>query len=231
MNLRISAFLIVLAFNLPAYAEKPKDNSMIYSLLMDLTYIYNSDYLNDECTFLDKDSSARLKENIDRIELSLASRVSRNQFVILQDQAKNHMSVSGCTDINKSKITATLKSSNDWVAHINETNIATALSFSKSNPLIAPASECADSVEPVVININKLIYPEHEKKLGITGTTVLEITIDATGNLLELIIVKSSGNRNLDRAAIHAGRYSRFSPGKCNNVNVGGKVVVPLVFS
>ena len=115
--------------------------------------------------------------------------------------------------------------------NIRQIFFITALLFFCASPLFASTGECTTFSEPAVIKLNKPIYPKREKKLGITGTTELQIIIDSSGKILELKISKSSGNVNLDHAAIQAGRYSRFSPGKCENIDTGGRVIVSIVFS
>jgi len=63
------------------------------------------------------------------------------------------------------------------------------------------------------------------------GTVVLRVTIDANGNVLNVVVDKSSRNRNLDRAAMDAARRWKFNPGLRNGVKVGGDVLVPVKFT
>lgn len=70
-------------------------------------------------------------------------------------------------------------------------------------------------------------YPAEEKAKLIGGRTVLLIILDACGRPFDLQVEKSSGNRNLDRAAMSAARSWRF-----NVVNgKPGTVRVPVNFS
>ena len=74
-------------------------------------------------------------------------------------------------------------------------------------------------------------YPSQELRQGIGGMVMLLVTIDASGNVLDVKIEKSSRNRNLDRAAMDAARKWRFNPGLRNGVKVGGDVRVPVNFT
>jgi len=63
------------------------------------------------------------------------------------------------------------------------------------------------------------------------GTVMLRVTIDANGNVLNVVVDKSSRNRNLDRAAMDAARRWKFNAGLRNGVKVGGDVLVPVKFT
>ena len=63
------------------------------------------------------------------------------------------------------------------------------------------------------------------------GVVMLRVTIDASGNVLDVQIQKSSRNRNLDRAAMDAARKWRFNPGMRGGQKVGGDVLVPVNFN
>jgi protein TonB len=73
-------------------------------------------------------------------------------------------------------------------------------------------------------------YPPEEMRRGIEGTTVLIVSIDASGNVLDVEVEKSSGNRNLDRAAVQAARRWRFNPEVKNGQKVASRVRVPVDF-
>ncbi len=65
---------------------------------------------------------------------------------------------------------------------------------------------------------------------NISGTTVLIISIDATGGVLDVEVSKSSGNRNLDREAVKAARRWRFNPETRDGRKVASRVRVPVDF-
>ena len=73
-------------------------------------------------------------------------------------------------------------------------------------------------------------YPPEENRRGIGGTTVLIVSIDATGSVLEVSVEKSSGNRNLDREAVKAAKRWRFNPEVRDGKKVASRVRVPVDF-
>ena len=56
-------------------------------------------------------------------------------------------------------------------------------------------------------------YPRNEPNAGIGGYTQVMVTIDDSGNVQAARISRSSGNRNLDRAAMNAAHASRYQAG------------------
>lgn len=65
---------------------------------------------------------------------------------------------------------------------------------------------------------------------GIQGTTILIVSIDANGGVLDVEVEKSSGNRNLDREAMKAAKRWRFNPEVKNGQKVASRVRVPVEF-
>jgi protein TonB len=66
---------------------------------------------------------------------------------------------------------------------------------------------------------------------GHQGEVILNITINAQGEVTDVTIEKSSGYRELDRAAEEAARKWKFNPGVHNGKAAGGVVRVPVNFS
>jgi periplasmic protein TonB len=61
--------------------------------------------------------------------------------------------------------------------------------------------------------IGSKYIPEQDGLSGLTGSPTLEVTIDASGQLAEVIIVRSSGSRALDQAALNIlRRAAPFDP-------------------
>ncbi len=58
----------------------------------------------------------------------------------------------------------------------------------------------------------KKFYPPLARRLGIEGKVVVRIVIDRGGKLKEVSVVKSSGNKILDRAALKLIRKCNFPP-------------------
>lgn len=97
-------------------------------------------------------------------------------------------------------------------------------------PVAAPA-DFGGSVDPTGRALNKPVYPPEEQRRGITGTTLLTLTYDVSGNVTAVDVKKSSGNRNLDRAAVKAANRWKINPGMRGGVRVAGQVDVPVEFT
>lgn len=67
----------------------------------------------------------------------------------------------------------------------------------------------------------KLVYPRKARERRMTGTTLVKLTINASGQLLAKSVAKSSGNRVLDQAALatisRVGRFGRAPEGLRGN--------------
>lgn len=73
-------------------------------------------------------------------------------------------------------------------------------------------------------------YPPDALRERASGKTILVISIDANGGVLDIQVLTSSGNRSLDRAAIQAARKWRFNPEVRNGQKVASRVQVPVDF-
>lgn len=85
-------------------------------------------------------------------------------------------------------------------------------------------------VKPVPISMPTPRYPEHARQSGIEGTVVVQMLIDVTGNVIEVKIIKSSGNKLLDKAAFDAAMKSTFSPAEISGRKVRVWVSRPIKF-
>lgn len=95
----------------------------------------------------------------------------------------------------------------------------------------APSPDIGASVDISSKNMNPPRYPPSAARSGIEGTVVLIIDVDASGNVTNVSVEKSSRNRDLDRAAMEAARKWRFNAGQSNGQKVAGRVRVPVDFS
>ena len=104
----------------------------------------------------------------------------------------------------------------------------------QENSAAAAAEVCHASEEATVDatarNMNPPKYPPAAARAGIQGTVVLIIDVDASGNVTNVSVEKSSRNRDLDRAAMDAARKWRFNPGQSGSQKVAGRVRVPVDF-
>lgn len=73
-------------------------------------------------------------------------------------------------------------------------------------------------------------YPPTALRSGVGGTVVVRAEIDASGKPAEVSIAKRSGNRDLDRAALHAVRQWRFQPALRNGRAIASVVRIPVDF-
>ncbi len=75
-------------------------------------------------------------------------------------------------------------------------------------------------------------YPRGPLTEGITGTVQLELLVGVDGHVLEVRVVHSSGNRQLDAAAREQVlRNWRFQPAQRNGIAVQSLGRVPIVFT
>lgn len=75
------------------------------------------------------------------------------------------------------------------------------------------------------------VYPGFESVYGIEGNTMLLVLVGAAGHPLDIKVDKSSGQRDLDRAAIAAAIHWQFYPEMKNGIAVDGYVRVPVNFN
>lgn len=73
-------------------------------------------------------------------------------------------------------------------------------------------------------------YPDLARKRGQEGTVNVRCQIDANGQVINISIVKSSGFRLLDEAALKTVGKWKFRPGKKDGLSVAGTVIVPIQF-
>ena len=74
-------------------------------------------------------------------------------------------------------------------------------------------------------------YPRNALRDGITGTVLLEVLVGVDGSPLKVAIHKSSGNRELDRAALlQVQQHWRFRPASRNGMSVQAIGIVPIDF-
>ena len=74
-------------------------------------------------------------------------------------------------------------------------------------------------------------YPELAALMRIAGRTVLIVDVSPQGEATDVVVEKSSRNRDLDRAAIDAARRWKFVPALKAGEPVAGRVRVPVDFA
>ncbi len=74
------------------------------------------------------------------------------------------------------------------------------------------------------------IYPSKLLSKGIGGRVVVEVVVDATGKIASAKVRNSSGNRDLDEAALKAVRKWRFRPAVQGGKKARATALVPFDF-
>jgi protein TonB len=75
-------------------------------------------------------------------------------------------------------------------------------------------------------------YPINELRKGVQGTVMLRVLVDVDGMPVSVTIESSSGNRNLDKAALqHVLKTWRFKPAMQDGQAVQAYGLVPIAFS
>ena len=75
-------------------------------------------------------------------------------------------------------------------------------------------------------------YPINELRNGVQGTVLLRVLVDVDGAPVSVTVESSSGNRNLDKAALqHVLKTWRFKPAMQDGQAVQAYGLVPIAFS
>lgn len=74
-------------------------------------------------------------------------------------------------------------------------------------------------------------YPIDARRRGEQGTVILQVLVGRDGVPKDIDVARSSGSRQLDRAAREAVLLWRFRPVQINGVNVEARGLVPVKFS
>jgi protein TonB len=74
-------------------------------------------------------------------------------------------------------------------------------------------------------------YPDIAREQGATGTTLVKVTLDASGDVTDASVYKSAGNPALDQAAIKAARATAYIPDIVNCVKTAGSYLFSATFS
>lgn len=75
-----------------------------------------------------------------------------------------------------------------------------------------------------------LQYPTEAKDKGISGRAILQVLVSETGEVGEVKVMKSAGDRSLDLAAVAAVKKVPWEPAKQRDRNVTVWVAIPVVF-
>ena len=92
------------------------------------------------------------------------------------------------------------------------------------------------SVAPTVLNRDEVLaagereYPGHLREAGVGGTVRIYFLLDDEGQVLRRVIDETSGNEELDAAALRVARIYRFSEARRRDRPVYAWVSFPITF-
>ena len=73
-------------------------------------------------------------------------------------------------------------------------------------------------------------YPSSARRLGVQGTTLLNVLVADDGRVADVVIAQSAGHPDLDQAAAEAVRRWRFEPARRGAEKVAMWVQLPVEF-
>ncbi len=114
--------------------------------------------------------------------------------------------------------------------HIIEPTAAAPSSDPGAEPFAGAPAANANNTAPVAISQPAPNYPRDALRRGLGGTVRVQATVAPDGSVERMEVASSSGNRELDRAAMEAVRRWRFNPAMRNGQPVSATVVIPLDF-
>lgn len=92
------------------------------------------------------------------------------------------------------------------------------------------------TVAPEVLNLDEVArsrdheYPQALRERGVGGTARVFILLDDDGRMLKTVLDRSSGNDDLDAAALRVAASYRFSPAMRNGRKVAVWLSIPVRF-
>jgi len=114
-------------------------------------------------------------------------------------------------------------------------------SRTKAEPEVQPEAEPEVGPEPEPeapaeqATVRQMVpprYPPAAVRAGAQGQVVLRVEVDAYGQAAGVAIERSSGNHDLDRAALEAGRRWTFNPARsASGQPMRSTILVPVDFS
>ncbi len=99
-----------------------------------------------------------------------------------------------------------------------------------TSPVVVPPSPYLNVTQPSYANRVEPDYPTQARRLHQQGTVTLALYINALGSLDKIEVVKSSGFRLLDDAAVEAMKQSRFHPAYQGNTPTPSRAEVSVNF-
>jgi TonB family protein len=94
-----------------------------------------------------------------------------------------------------------------------------------------PTPACANP--KVLAHVTKAYnedYPTAAAEVGAYGTVLVQVTLSASGEVLDAVVAKTSGNRSLDLAAVDEAKRSEYEPDYIDCHAVGGTYIFRAIF-
>lgn len=95
---------------------------------------------------------------------------------------------------------------------------------------VAASASPETTQAPVLVGLIKPEYPAMARKMQIQGDVVMRLSVDASGKVTNVEMVKPIGRGGLDDAAMAAARNARFKPATRNGAAVAGTYVLTMPF-
>lgn len=100
-----------------------------------------------------------------------------------------------------------------------------------SAPQAGQPATTGSTTAPEAISQSAPTYPRDALRRGVGGTVRVQVTVSTDGSVERMEVAQSSGDRNLDRAAMEAVRRWRFKPAMRAGQPVSATVVIPVDFT
>ncbi|HEX5273964.1 MAG TPA: TonB family protein [Candidatus Rubrimentiphilum sp.] len=97
-------------------------------------------------------------------------------------------------------------------------------------PMVGIAGACANPNSDARVASAFFEVPTIAALQGVGGTAGVAIELSPTGSLVSESVIQSTGNPNLDRAALRSARMSRFTPEVSNCSAIGGNYLYTVTF-
>lgn len=95
----------------------------------------------------------------------------------------------------------------------------------------ATASTTPETTQPpVLVGLTKPEYPAMARKMQVQGDVVMRLSVDASGKVTNVELVKPIGRAGLDEVAMAAAKGARFKPATRNGTAVPGTYLLTMPF-
>jgi TonB family protein len=88
----------------------------------------------------------------------------------------------------------------------------------------------AEGPAPVLVSLTKPEYPAVARRLRLEGDVVMRLSVDASGKVTDVELVKGLGRGDVDEAAMAAARTARFKPAIRNGSPVPSRYLLVIPF-